>query len=223
MMIRGNKVISTIKDQVYSVIKENILNENFKPGQKIQELQIAHELNVSRSPVRSAINELIGEGLLESIPNKSVFVRRLSEKDIIDAYEYRIVIEQYAITKTIELLNDAVYKKLVEFKEAFLSFTSYEEIQEYIKVDTSFHDYLVKTAGNSIIIDSLNKVAMLITPFRVFSLSSQSRFLESIKEHTGIIDGILARDKNEAIRYSITHLSLAKEEIIKHLKASSQN
>lgn len=217
MPLRSSQVIATITDQVYSVIKENILNENLKPGQKIQELQIARELNVSRSPVRSAINELIGEGLLESIPNKCVFVRRLSEKDIVDAYEFRIVIEQFAIVKVIESLDDRIAARLTEFKKEFLSHKRHQEIQEYLKVDTAFHEYLVNTAGNSIIIDSLNKVSMLITPFRVFSLSSQKRFAESIKEHSGMIDSILKRDAKSATKFCATHLCLAKEEILTHL------
>ena len=99
MEMPKRRVISTIKDQVYEVIKENILNEHFKPGQRIQELEIAKQLQVSRSPVRSAINELIGEGLLESIPNKSVRVRKLSQKEIVDTFEFRLIIEKYAVKK----------------------------------------------------------------------------------------------------------------------------
>ena len=80
MPLRTNqKVILTIKDQVYQIIRDNILSEQLKPGDRINEVQIAKDLNVSRSPVRSAINELIGEGLLESIPNKFVKVRKLTE------------------------------------------------------------------------------------------------------------------------------------------------
>ena len=67
MNIPKRGVIWTIKDRVYEVIIENILNEHFKPGQHIQKLEIAKQFQVSHSSVRSAINELIGEGLLESI------------------------------------------------------------------------------------------------------------------------------------------------------------
>jgi len=217
---KSGRIISTIKDQVYSVIKENILNEHFKPGQRLQELQIAKDLNVSRSPVRSAINELIGEGLLESIPNKSVMVRRLSEKDIVDAYEFRLVVEGFAVQRTIELMDDAIAARLRAFRDEFTSHDDYSAIQEYIKVDTAFHEFLVSTAGNSILIDSLDKVAMLINPFRVFSLSSQQRFLDSIEEHTGLIDSILDRDAARAGSICTLHLRLAKEEIIKHLRSA---
>jgi len=217
------KVVSTIKDQVYEAIKENILNENLKPGQRIQELQIAKEMNVSRSPVRSAINELIGEGLLESIPNKSVRVRQLSEKDIVDAFEFRIIIEKYAMEKAVQNMNDRLRGRLLEFRQSFLEYSDHQELQSYVQVDSAFHEFLVTSAGNQIVTDSLNKVSMLIIPFRVFSLSSHERFLASIKEHTGMIDGLLNRNLDEAWQSCMTHLMLAKEEIIRHLKNSPQD
>jgi len=217
----SGRVISTIKDQVYSVIKENILNQNFKPGQRLQELEIARELNVSRSPVRSAINELVGEGLLECIPNKSVIVRRLSEKDIIDAFEFRLVIEGFAVQRTIEVLDDDIIARLVEFQREFRSHSAYSDVQAYIKVDTAFHEFLVSTAGNTILMDSLNKVAMLINPFRLYSLSSQERFRDSIDEHTELIDAIIKRDAARASGICASHLRLAKDEIIKHIKRTA--
>jgi len=221
MALHGSgRIISTIKDQVYSVIKENILNENLKPGQRIQELQIAKELNVSRSPVRSAINELIGEGLLESIPNKSVTVRRMSEKDILDAYELRLVVEGFAVQRVIELMDDDIAATLARFREQFTATVDYGQIQEYVRIDTAFHEYLVNTAGNTIFKEALGRVAMMITPFRIFSLSSQQRFLDSIREHTGLIDAILGRDADRASDICNAHLRLAKEEIIKHLRSS---
>ncbi len=216
----GGRIISTIKDQVYSVIKENILNENLKPGQRIQELQIAKELNVSRSPVRSAINELIGEGLLESIPNKSVTVRRMSEKDILDAYEFRLVVEGFAVQRVIELMDDGIAANLARFRDRFAETADYSQIQDYVKIDTDFHEFLVNTAGNSIFKEALGRVAVMITPFRIFSLSSQQRFLDSIEEHTGLIDAMLRRDAAGASEICNAHLRLAKEEIIKHLRTA---
>ncbi len=218
MELYNKRIMTTIYDQVYEVIKENILSGTFEPGQRIQELAIAKELNVSRSPVRSAINKLIGEGLLVSTPNKHVWVRNFSKKDIIDAYEFRLVIEKYAIEKTIELLDEDISTKLLEFKKSLLENNRLENLNEYILIDTNFHEYLVATSGNKVIAESLQKVSVLINPFRIFSLSSKNRFKESISEHLGIIDAILERDSTKAISFCQTHLSLAKEEIIKHLK-----
>lgn len=218
MELHNKRIMTTIYDQVYEVVKENILSGVFEPGQRIQELVIAKELNVSRSPVRSAINKLIGEGLLVSTPNKHVWVRNYSKKDIIDAYEFRLIIEKYAIEKTVSLLNEEIRATLLEFKRLFLLNNKSEHMREYIQADTNFHAYLVATSGNTVIIESLQKVSVLINPFRIFSLSSKNRFTESIDEHIALIDNILAGDSEKATSYCEKHLTLAKEEIINHLK-----
>lgn len=75
-MEQSNNVMRppTIKEQVYNSIKELILDGTFKQGQRLQEVTLSDMFNVSRSPIREAIIELVSEGLLESIPNKGVWL-----------------------------------------------------------------------------------------------------------------------------------------------------
>lgn len=221
MKARVEKMMLTIKEQVYTVIKENILNETIKPGERINEVQIANDLSVSRSPVRSAINELVGEGLLESVPNKFVKVRQLTEKEIIDIYEFRVIVEKYAIEKVIALLDDKMLAVLWKFREQFEDCGTYEQLSEYVEVDSRFHNFLVESSGNKVVLDTLHRVGVLVTPFRVISLKSRERFLQSIEEHTGMIDAICEKDLAQAWERCQSHLSLAKQEIVAHLRAQS--
>jgi DNA-binding GntR family transcriptional regulator len=94
-----NRIVKTIKEQVYQILRKDIIEGKYAPGDKISEVEVALQLNVSRSPVHSAVNELIGEGLLENTPNKPVRVRELSTKQILDIYEYRVLIENFSIKK----------------------------------------------------------------------------------------------------------------------------
>ncbi|WDP85799.1 MAG: GntR family transcriptional regulator [Desulfobacter sp.] len=217
MAIKNVKIISTIKDQVYTVLKENIINGTLKPGERILELQIAEELNVSRSPVRNAINTLLGKGLLKSIPNKSVCVRRFSNRDIIESYEFRVIVEKYAVDKIANLLDDSIIKKLNEFKAAFLEHSNINQLKEYLEVDVKFHEYLIATSGNKVIKEALDKVSLMISPFRVIALSRPKRFYDSIDEHIQIIDGLINSDRAAAILACENHLTLAKEEILANL------
>jgi DNA-binding GntR family transcriptional regulator len=218
MESRTGKVFLTIKEQVYQVIKENIINERLKPGERIQELQIAKELNVSRSPVRSAINELIGEGLLESIPNKSVTVRRLSEKEILDTYEFRVLLERFAIEKLSTNMTSETDRVLADFKQQFMENSGYEHLLSYVEIDNRFHTFLIETAGNEMISETLHRISTLVTPFRVISLKSRKRFTESVEEHIGMIDAIRAGNADLAVRCCEIHLTLAKNEIVSYLR-----
>ncbi len=217
MNLKTGKIISTIKDQVYEVLKENILNGSLQPGERIQEVQIAEKLNVSRSPVRNAINKLVGEGLLESIPNKCVCVRRFSDREIIESYEFRLIIEKFAIEKICDHMTIDMEKNLIRFRDRFKDTANFVQMNEYLLIDAEFHNYIVSESGNNVIHEALDKVSMMISPFRILALSREKRFYESVDEHTKIIEGILSQNKQQALIACETHLSLAKEEILKHL------
>ena len=96
--MRNNAIYTgTIKDRVYDVLRQEIMDGKLRPGDKIVEQNIADRLNVSRSPVREAVKQLIGDGLLLCIPNKGAFVKPLSFKEVQDSNEVRILLEMYAI------------------------------------------------------------------------------------------------------------------------------
>jgi len=217
MGIKSVKISTTIKDQVYDLLKENILSGDLKPGERIQEVQIADKLNVSRSPVRNAINKLIGEGFLESIPNKSVCVRKFTHRDINESYDFRLIIEKYAVEKVVENMNDEIADRLRTFRQSFLDNSKIEKLTDYLKVDADFHKYLVQVSGNKFILEALDKVSMMISPFRLMALSLESRFMDSVEEHTTIIDNLLKGDKEAAIASCENHLTSVKEEIIQNI------
>jgi DNA-binding GntR family transcriptional regulator len=189
------------------------MNGAYQPGERINEVEIAKELNVSRSPVHCAITELTGEGLLESVSNKSIKVRQLSHKQVLDIFEYRVLVESYALGKFIPSLTPANEKAFRLFRQEFLDNATYDKLAAYVDVDARFHRYIVDCSGNDIVSDSFHRYSVLISPFRVISLKSKVRFSDSIKEHVKIIDAILSDDVSTAVATNEEHLNLASEEI----------
>lgn len=218
MLQNSRRIVLTIKDQVYQFIKENILAEKYKPGERLNEVMIAKELGVSRSPVRSAINELVGEGLLEAKPHQYVRVRKLTEKEILEVYELRMLVEQFAIAKVIENIDDHMIRSLEKFADDFKNCCTYDQLLKYVELDARFHKFLIENSGNNLIAETFGRIGMLITPFRVISLKSRKRFEESINEHLGIISALCERDVEKATESCSAHLTLAKNEIVTYLR-----
>lgn len=216
------RLIKTIKEQVYQILRDDIINGKYLPGEIISEVDVAKALDVSRSPVHSAVTELIGEGLLESIPNKPVRVRELSDKQILDIFDYRCLIETFAIKRIIENLTPEVEKKLRFFRSEFGNYSDYKNIKKYIEVDSKFHQFLVDCSNNEIVADSFKNYSIMISPFRIISLTSTTRFSNSLIEHQTIIDFILKKDKDNACLEIKTHLKLAAIEIEHYLKEKKQ-
>ena len=91
-----------LADGIAEDIKNAIIKDEIKPGEKIIESQIAREMGVSRSPLREAIQKLEKENILVVIPYKGIYVNMLGKKEIEDIYNLRIMLEAYAIKKIIE-------------------------------------------------------------------------------------------------------------------------
>ena len=72
----AKRTITTMREQVYQILRDNICRGVYAPGTRLQELDIAESLDVSRSPVREALRQLAADGLLLEIPNKGVYVKR---------------------------------------------------------------------------------------------------------------------------------------------------
>ena len=84
----AEKTIS-LADQAYARIKENILNLTYPPGMTLTEAILTKELDMSRSPVRTAIHMLQTEGLIVSDYYKSMMVREITDQDIQELYQLR--------------------------------------------------------------------------------------------------------------------------------------
>lgn len=98
---------ATIKEQVYQILRRELVRQRYEPGEWLQENEIAERLNVSRSPVREALRMLTGEGLLVEIPRKGVYVRKLTEDKIRENFSIRCLLEVNAIQSLHDLQTEA--------------------------------------------------------------------------------------------------------------------
>src|SRR3984957_9394858 len=84
-------------DRAYEQLKEAAINFGFKPGERLNEIDLAKRIGISRTPLREALHRLNTEGFLKFIPGKGFFCRDLDPKEIFDLYELRKVIELGAL------------------------------------------------------------------------------------------------------------------------------
>ena len=105
-------IFSTILEQVYNRIKDDILSGAYGPGYHLQEKELAEKLGVSRSPVREALKQLSVEGLTVSLPHKGVIVKSLTEVEIHEIFEIRAVLERAALERAIERITEAEIKEI---------------------------------------------------------------------------------------------------------------
>ncbi len=91
------RATASYSNQSAAVLKGMILAGHLKAGQRINEVETARALGISRAPLREAIQALVNEGLLVAVPTRGAFVRTFSEDELEDLYELRIALEVHAL------------------------------------------------------------------------------------------------------------------------------
>lgn len=215
--------VITIKQQVYEILRDDICSGVYAPGQQIQELELSKRFSISRSPIREALRQLVSDGLLIEYPNRGVFVRDYTPKDIEDIYDLRILLESYAIMHSGQQITPDTVKELTACMEYLRTYHQQDDRESYTRQDTLLHQMLISLSGNELVVSTYERVYSMVQQFRIYSLKSRKRFDDSLEEHTEIIRNVLSGNAKEADRINRRHLMLARDAIIVYLNQGVQD
>lgn len=139
----------SLVDYAYDEIRKKIQIGEYPPATKLSTQEISDSLGISRTPVVSALNRLVAEGIAETIPRRGVYVMRLSSKKIRDLIEARIMIEVYSVRSAVANLN--FYPEIIEEMEQLLDVFDHLGDHDYAQASEAeyrFHFSFVRLSGN---------------------------------------------------------------------------
>ena len=215
--MRNDKVINTIRGQIYEMLKDRICDGEYEPGQWLQEKELAEQFAVSRSPVREALRQLASEGYLVDVPNKGMFVRVLTERDLEEIYDMRVLLENHALGLAVSRVKEEDEKKMRGYLKIMDAAYHAGDMAQFIELDKKLHDYFCYLSGHSLLISTYERLCGSFHQFRVYSLLDSERQAGSNAEHRGIVHSLLAGDVEQAQAINREHLRLAKEQILVNL------
>lgn len=201
-------------ERVYARIKDFAIDYRFRPGERINEVELAAELAVSRTPVRAALNRLERDGFVTSVPNKGFFARELTPEAVRDLYELRAAIERAAFVLACERATDA------EIEAAAGTWTRHSNLEDegsWAKIavaDESFHTALTRLSKNAQMISALEGLCSRIRFFRCIDLESSSRRERTYREHDAIIRALRRRDAAGGASLLEKHITLSSAHAI---------
>ncbi|WP_109438170.1 GntR family transcriptional regulator [Aquimarina sp. AU119] len=198
--------------QAYKEVRSMIINKKLVPGQKIVQDKLAENLGISRTPLRSALQMLEGEGLIESVPRKGVIVKEFTDREIVEIFDCRIALEVTAIRLFTDRASDA---EINELRNLFLPFLNGKiDNDAYQKADAKFHDAIMLGSGNNFLHKLFHKGNLLVCIDLIGLLRQPD---ETLQEHMEMIDAIQKRDSDLAEELSKSHLDRTKQLILKKL------
>ena len=212
----------TLTERALIALRQKVVSGAFSGGQRLYEVALANELEISRTPIRAALSKLAEEGLLDRMESGGFTVRRFNLRDVTDTIELRGVLEGTAARlaaeqgASTEILAQA--HQAVQRIDAALS-TGSIDMSLYSKWNTIYHDCLKQASGSRVLMRELTRVTAL--PFAApsaflddegLNAQTQRRLLVANDQHRSILEAI---ENGEGSRAE----SLARE----HARAAHRN
>lgn len=138
----------SLSDQAYEAIKSNILNLTYAPGMHLTEAMLTQELNMSRSPIRTALKQLQTDGLIVTDHYKSLYVKEITDQDIHEIYQLRELIETAAFRYIFDTNMQTDFSYRLEEKVVRMCAAA-NDPYEWELADTEMHMTIVGALNNS--------------------------------------------------------------------------
>ncbi|MBN2899369.1 MAG: GntR family transcriptional regulator [Clostridia bacterium] len=209
---KENKSLTSI---IFEKIREDILNDQYRHGEKIVEAKLAEELGVSRTPVREALKQLELDGLVENIPNRGVIVKGISQQDIYDIFTIRMAIEGIAAQWAVERMTEEELGQLKEVCELMEFYTLKEDVTKIFELNTKFHEIIYKATKSRYLEHVLRDFQLFIKSTRNKSLRSEGRMGTALVEHKRILEAFKARDAEVAVAMLTEHITNSRRNAMK--------
>ncbi len=191
-------------------IERVILSGEFAPGDHINEKALANRFGTSRGPVREALRSLEATGLVDQVPNRGVFVRRLEWTQVAEVYDVRAVLFGYAGRLLAARVSDGEIAQLEAFVADMDEATAREDFDRYVPLNFAFHEFIVQRAGNAFLAGQYLALIKQLRLYRARNLMFGDSVLASNHEHREMVAAIAARDPSRAEAAHLRHVEQGK-------------
>lgn len=193
----------SLSDQAYEIIKEQIITNQIKAGELLTEEQLATRLNISRTPVRSALKQLVMERLAEINESKKVVVSKITQQDVKEVCEVRKALEPLAL-ENIDVKNTD--KLVKELKKCIKAQSNARTHDVYLEQENLFHMLLAEAGENQFLCEMIERIQTMVKRYLILSGTLDRHSEEALDEHRTIVDFLEQKEMEKASAAMRTHL-----------------
>jgi DNA-binding GntR family transcriptional regulator len=213
-----NKQNTRSADRIYDALKSMAITYCMRPGERINEVDLAKQLNVSRTPLREALNRLVTEGFLTPRLNKGFFARRLDPNEVFNLYEFRSAVESIAVSIACARASKQELQALEKFVLASKDKKDDVLAINLLKLDEEFHERLAAATHNDEFVRTIRGINARIHFVRWIDMQSGRR-VHTQNEHLQIVQALKKRDANNAARLMRDHIDRRLDQIVDVIRA----
>lgn len=209
---------ASISEDIYRQLKQAIVRNELRPGDRIVESRVARENGVSQSPVREAILRLKEESLVVAARHKGTFVAEFSVEDVDELYALREVLDEFALKRALRHMADTDLEHLGELYGEIERTGSEDDLEGFVRADREFHSYIYKMAKHEFLYSMWalmhNKIEQA---WYLLNRMFYSHLSEAAVRHKPIMEALSRRDLDAAREANLAHLQDVRRQL-KQLK-----
>ncbi len=195
----------SIGAQLHRILRAAIIRGELVPGQAISEIEMSKKFSISRQPVREAFIKLGEEKLIEVLPQRGTYVRKISVKEVLDARHLREIIEISIVRELAESRDPSLIKTLHEIIDQQHKVKPGDSLS-FFTLDEEFHRTLALSAGREYAWRVAENIKAQMNRVRFLSFDFATPTPQLTKEHSSVVDAIEAGDPDLAAKRMEEHL-----------------
>lgn len=193
---QAKPIRKTAKESAFNQIQEWIIDGTLLPGEKLNDMELAKALGISRTPVRESLQLLEARGFVKMYPGKATQVTEVDKEAIKDLLPPLAVLQALSVELAIPKITEETIEQLKEMNHRFAEAIRAENYYSALKTDEVFHQIILDTAGNRYIEHIIEELQAHVR--RLFYHNSIVLTEKSIDDHNKIIKAIESKDADKA-------------------------
>jgi DNA-binding GntR family transcriptional regulator len=205
---------TTLATEIARHLREAIIRGELAPGERVNELKLTRKLALSRSPVREAIRILAAEGLLTIEPHRGAHVRAVSDADLEEIFDVRLMIESHGLRRGHRLTSSAIAPLRAAVDEARVALRA-DAFEPWHRASLRFHDGLVALAANRHLARLHEELKVSLRRYQISIIRLPGQPERSQAEHESILDALEQRRVDQGVALVTAHINNLKEAVLK--------
>lgn len=196
---------------VRDLIEERIIEGHYPPGMRLDEVALAKDFGVSRTPIRETLIQLSSSGIVEIRPRRGAIVADVSPHRLCEMFEVMAELEAMCARLAARRITD---EEQSELRQAHMGCKRAQESgspDAYFVCNEAFHQAIYRAAHNAFLAEQAGQLQRRLRPFRRLQLRIRNRVSNSFSEHQGVFDAIVAGDGEAAGRLLRDHVIVQGE------------
>ncbi|MHA6804527.1 GntR family transcriptional regulator [Salinifilum ghardaiensis] len=196
-----------LRDRVAHALRASIISGELEPGVVYSAPSLGARFGISATPVREAMQDLARENLVEIVRNRGFRVTEISEKDLDEITQLRLLIEPPVVRAVTPSIPDEDLSRLRGMAQAIVDWAAAGDLVEYTEADRQFHLELLSYADNTRMRELVSDLRAHTRLYGLASMLERGELEGAAREHLTIVDTIESRDESAVESVMREHIS----------------